>query len=101
METKGFSFQYTGHRLPYTAAQKEIEAIRRSSYENTQKSQAKVREMWSDTFRGDTRFVDKYGDEHVIHTYDNYAYKNGDTYVTSDSPLDHGWDWEELEKKKY
>ena len=57
--------------------------------------------MWSDTFRGDTRFVDKYGDEHVIHTYDNYAYKNGDTYVTSDSPLDHGWDWEELEKKKY
>ena len=81
--------------------QKEIEAIRRSSYENTQKSQAKVREMWSDTFRGDTRFVDKYGDEYVIHTYDNYAYKNGDTYVTSDSPLDHGWDWEELEKKKY
>ena len=28
METKGFSFQYTGHRLPYTAAQKEIETIR-------------------------------------------------------------------------
>ena len=81
--------------------QKEIEEIRRSAYENTQKTQAKVREMWGDTIRGDTRFVDKYGDEHVIHTYDNYAYKSGSTYVTSDSPLDHGWDWEELEKKKY
>ena len=81
--------------------QNEIADIRRSMYENSQKTQAKVREMWTDTFRGDTRFVDKYGDEHVIHTYDNYAYKSGDRYVTSDSPLDHGWDWEELEKKKY
>ncbi len=91
--------QETREKLRQT--QKEIEAIRKSSYENTRKTQAKVREMWSDTIRGDTRFVDKYGDEHVIHTYDNYAYKSGSSYVTSDSPLDHGWDWEELEKKKY
>lgn len=81
--------------------QREISDIRRSMYENTQKSQAKTREIWGDAIRGDTRFTDKYGDEHVIHTYNNYAYKNGDTYVTSDSPLDHDWDWEELEKKKY
>lgn len=81
--------------------QKEISDIRKSAYENQQRTQAKVREMWGDTLRGDTRFVDKYGDEHVIHTYDKYAYKSGDTYVTSDSPLDHSWDWEELEKKKY
>jgi hypothetical protein len=81
--------------------QKEISDIRKSAWENTQKTNAKVNEMWGDTLRGDTRFVDKYGDEHVIHTYDKYAYKSGDTYVTSDSPLEHGWDWEELEKKKY
>ena len=81
--------------------QKEISDIRRSSYENTRKTNAKVREMWGDAIRGDTRFVDKYGDEHVLHTYSDHAYKRGDTYVTSDSPLDHGWDWEELEKKKY
>ena len=79
----------------------EIAAMRKDTWEKQQKSQAKIREMWGDTLRGDTRFVDKYGDEHVIHTYDKYAYKSGSTYVTSDSPLDHGWDWEELEKKKY
>lgn len=81
--------------------QQEIHDIQKSAWENTQKSQDKVREMWGDTIRGDTRFVDKYGNEHVIRTYDKYAYKSGDTYITSDSPLDHGWDWEELEKKKY
>ena len=57
--------------------------------------------MWGDVNQGNTRFVDRYGNEHVIHTYNNYAYKSGDTYVTSDSPLDHSYDWEELEKKKY
>ena len=81
--------------------QNEIHDIQKSAYENTQRSQAKVREMWGDVNQGNTRFVDKYGNEHVIHTYDNYAYKSGDTYVTSDSPLDHGYDWEELQKKKY
>lgn len=81
--------------------QQEISDIRKSAWENTQKSNAKVNEMWTDTIRGDTRFVDKYGNEHVLHTLDRHAYKSGDTYVTSDSPLDHGWDWEELEKKKY
>ena len=81
--------------------QQEIHDIQKSSYENTQKTQAKVREMWGDVNQGNTRFVDRHGDEHVIHTYNNYAYKSGDTYVTSDSPLDHSYDWEELEKKKY
>ncbi len=81
--------------------QKEINEIRKAAYENTRRTQAKTREIWSDTLRGDTRFVDKYGDEHVIHTYDRHAYKSGDTYVTSDSRLDIGGDWEELEKKKY
>lgn len=81
--------------------QKQISDIRRAAYENQRKSQAKTREIWSDTLRGDTRFVDRQGNEHVLHTYDRYAYKSGDTYVTSDSRLDHDWDWEELEKKKY
>ena len=81
--------------------QKDIREIRNAAYENKRKSDAKTREIWSDTILGNTRFVDRYGDEHVLHTYDNYAYKSGSTYVTSDSPLDHGYDWEELEKKKY
>lgn len=81
--------------------QQEIHDIQRSSYENTQRTQAKVREMWGDVNQGNTRFVDRYGDEHVIHTYSDYAYKKGDKYVTSDSPLDHSYDWEELKKKKY
>ncbi|MBR4462627.1 MAG: hypothetical protein IKS51_08620 [Erysipelotrichaceae bacterium] len=81
--------------------QQETHDIMRSAYDNQRKSQAKVREIWGDANQGNTRFVDKYGDEHVIHTYDNYAYKNGDTYVTSNDPLDHSYDWEELEKKKY
>lgn len=81
--------------------QQETHDILKSSYENQQKSQAKVREMWGDVNQGNTRFVDRDGNEHVVHTYNNYAYKRGDTYVTSDSPLDHPYDWEELEKKKY
>lgn len=81
--------------------QQETHDILNSSYENHRKSQAKVREMWGDVNQGNTRFVDKYGNEHVIHTYDNYAYKSGDTYVTSNDPLDHSYDWEELKKKKY
>ena len=80
---------------------REISEIRKSAWENQQKSQAKTREIWSDAIRGDTRFTDRYGNEHVIHTYNDHAYKRGDTYVTSDSPLDHDWDWEELKKKKY
>ena len=81
--------------------QQETHDIINSSYENQRKSQAKVREMWGDVNQGNTRFVDKHGNEHVIHTYDNYAYKNGDTYVTSNDPLDHSYEWEELKKKKY
>ena len=81
--------------------QQETHDIINSSYENQRRSQAKVREMWGDVNQGNTRFVDRHGNEHVIHTYNNYAYKSGDTYVTSDSPLDHSYDWEELEKKKY
>ncbi len=80
---------------------REISEIRKSAWENRQKTQAKNREIWSDTIRGDTRFTDRYGDEHVIRTYNDHAYKNGDTYVTGDSPLDLGYDWEELKKKKY
>ena len=80
---------------------REISDIRKSAWDNQQKTQAKNREIWSDTIRGDTRFTDRYGTEHVIRTYNDHAYKNGDTYVTSDSPLDRGYDWEELKKKKY
>ena len=93
--------QHTKYTQRWSDTQKEIDAMRRDSYEKKRESDRKVREIWSDTIRGDTRFVDRYGDEHVLHTYDNYAYRSGSTYVTSDSPLDHGYDWEELEKKKY
>ena len=81
--------------------QQETRDILKSSYENQRKTQNKISEMWSDVNRGNTRFVDRDGNEHVIHTYNDYAYKSGDHYVTSDSPLDHSYDWEELEKKKY
>ncbi len=81
--------------------QDEIQDIRKSAYENSRRTHDKVSEMWTDVNRGNTRFVDRHGDEHVIHTYDNYAYKSGNTYVTSDSPLDHSYEWEELKKKKY
>ena len=33
--------------------------------------------------------------------YSVYAYKKGDDYISSDSPLDRPFGWEELEKKKY
>ena len=46
-------------------------------------------------------YTDRYGSEHVIHSTDKYAYRKGDTYVTSNHPLDYGYDWEELDKKKY
>ena len=81
--------------------QQEIHDIQKSAYENQRKTQNKVSEMWGDVNQGNTRFVDRDGREHVIHTYDNYAYKRGDTYVTSNSPWDHPYDFEELEKKKY
>ena len=81
--------------------QQEIAAMRKNSYEKQKQSHERVMEQWTDTIRGNTRFVDKHGDEHVLHTYDDYAYKKGDSYITSDSSLDHFSDYEELEKKKY
>jgi len=81
--------------------QQEIAAMRKDSYEKQKQSHERVMEQWTDTIRGNTRFVDKHGDEHVLHTYDDYAYKKGDSYITSDSSLDHFSDYEELEKKKY
>jgi hypothetical protein len=81
--------------------QDEIAAIHNSSHEYSKKIHDKMNEQWSDTFRGDRRFVDGYGHEHVIHTDNHYAYKKGDTYVTSDSPLDKPFGFEELKKKKY
>ncbi len=79
----------------------ETAAIQNSMYENRQRSDAKIREMRNDAMMGYTRYTDRYGSEHVIHSTDRYAYRKGDTYVTSSSPLDYGYDWEELEKKKY
>jgi len=81
--------------------QQETRDIINSSYENRKRSHDRVMEQWTDTIRGNTRFVDRDGNEHVIHTYNDYAFKKGDDYITSDSPLDHFSDWEELKKKKY
>ena len=79
----------------------ETAAIQNAMYENRQRSEARIREMRNDTMMGYTRYNDRYGSEHVIHSTDKYAYRKGDTYVTSNRPLDRGYDWEELEKKKY
>lgn len=79
----------------------ETAAIQNSMYENRQRSDAKIREMRNDAMMGYTRYTDRYGSEHVIHSTDQYAYRKGDTYVTSSHPLDYGYDWEELDKKKY
>ena len=63
-------------------------------------------DIWNDFEAIKTENSKKYqkirdGNEHIIHTYDDCAYKSGDHYVTSDSPWDHPKDYEELEKKKY
>ena len=79
----------------------ETAAIQNSMYENRQRSDAKIREMRNDAMMGYTRYTDRYGSEHVIHSTDRYAYRKSDTYVTGNSPLDYGYGWEELEKKKY
>ena len=81
--------------------QQETHDIWKQAHENSKKAHDRAFEQWSDAFNDNTRFVDKYGREHVIRTYDDYAYKSGDTYVTS--KYDHGdmLDWERLEKKKY
>lgn len=79
----------------------ETAAIQKAMYENKQRSEAKIREMRNDTMMGYTRYTDRYGSEHVIHSTDKYAYRKGDTYVTCNSSLNHGYGWEELNKKKY
>lgn len=81
--------------------QQQINEIHNSAYEHTRDTIDRTNEHFSDTFRGDTRFVDRHGNEHVIHTTDDHVYKSGNTYVTSDTQLSHGPDWEELQKKKY
>ncbi len=86
-------------RAYFSQTQKDISALRQDSYKKKQATDARVRNAWSDAIRGDTRFEDRYGREHVIRTYDNHAYRSGDTYVTSNSPLDTPFGWEELKKK--
>ena len=81
--------------------QQDTRDMLKDSYAKQKKSHEKVMEQWTDAIRGNTRFVDKDGNEHVLHTYDDHAFKKGDDYITSDSSLDHFSDWEELEKKKY
>ena len=81
--------------------QQETHDIWKQAHENSKKAHDRAFEQWSDTFNDRTRFVDKYGDEHVIRTFDNYAYKSGDTYVTSDYDRGDILGWERLEKKKY
>lgn len=82
-------------------AQQETHDIWKQAHENSKKAHDRAFEQWSDTFNDNTRFVDKYGREHVIHTYDDYAYKSGDTYVTSKYDRGDVLGWERLEKKKY
>ncbi len=79
----------------------EISRMQRDTYEKQQASNHRIMQGWSDVIQGNTRFTDRYGDEHVIRTYDRYAYKRGDTYVTSDTPLDMPYDFEELKLKKW
>lgn len=79
----------------------EIYNINQSAYRHTQNTFDRMNEGWSDTFRGDGRFIDSHGREHIIHTDNKYAFKRGNTYITSDNPLDRLYGFEELKKKKY
>ena len=81
--------------------QQETHDILNSSYEHSKQVHDRIDEQRTDVFRGNTRFVDSYGNEHIIHTSNRYAYKKGRNYVTSDSPLQTPYEWEELKKKKY
>ena len=81
--------------------QQETHDIWKQAHENSKKAHDRAFEQWSDAFNDRTRFVDKYGNEHVIRTYDDYAYKSGDTYVTSKYDRGDVLGWERLEKKKY
>ncbi|MBR0385293.1 MAG: hypothetical protein IJI05_01940 [Erysipelotrichaceae bacterium] len=81
--------------------QQEIADIHQSAYQNSNATWDRATEKWSDVFRGDKRFTDRQGREYVVHTTDDHVYKSGNTYVTSDRPLGHALDWDELKKKKY
>ena len=81
--------------------QERTNDILNESYHRSSEIHDRMNRGWSDTFMGNSRFVDRYGREHLIHTDNNYAYKRGNTYVTSNSPLDRPYDFEELKKKKY
>ena len=85
----------------WSDTQKEISQMQRDTYQKQQESNRRINQGWSDVILGNSRFIDHYGNEHVLRTYDRYAYKRGDTYVTSDSPLDMPYDFEELKPKKW
>ncbi len=74
----------------------DISRITRESYENRQRAQDKANRQWSDSFRGDKRYTDRYNDEYVVHGTGRYAYKRGDTVISTDDPYSPGFDWEEL-----
>ncbi len=79
--------------------QEETHDILNQAYQNSSKSHDRAFEMWSDTFNDNTRFVDKDGNEHLLRTHDNVAYKRGDTYVTSKEDEGDFLGWEKLKKK--
>ncbi len=80
-------------------ANEEVSSINRAAYENRSRAQDRANQRWSDSFRGDTRYTDRYNDEYVVHGTGRYAYKRGNTVVSTDDPYGPGYDWEELKKK--
>ena len=81
--------------------QEQTGYILNSAHDHSEAVHDRMNRGWSDTFMGNGRFIDSLGREHVIHTTDNYAYRRGNVYVTTNSILDRPFDSEELIKKKY
>lgn len=77
----------------------QISQIQRSAYENRQKALDKANRQFSDSFLGNQRYADQYGDEHLVHSTNRYAFKKGNKIVTTDNPRGPGFGWEELKKK--
>lgn len=80
-------------------ASNQISQIQRSAYENRQKALDKANRQFSDSYLGNKRYADQYGDEHLVHSTDRYAFKKGNKIITSDDPRSPGFGWEELKKK--
>ena len=80
-------------------SREETYNILNQAYEHNKQTHDRMSEWYSDVYRGNTRFIDRYGHEHIVHTSDDYVYRRGREYLTSKTPLDLNYEWELLKKK--